>query len=181
MTDVAKVKGIVTAVSDDEFRLRWQNFRQMSKLFKIFQLPPSLGILNWNYLYIVYFYQSRRVSYKMNSDHSMPVSEEVLLKSAEKTKTAREKKLSKILLAAANLSSFNINWSSIFEESVFCSYERDWQSILSNKTSLKKCKNSLFEKCNTTGIFAEMTWFFSQIFNSCYIYGLICCLEISYF
>ena len=92
MTDVAKVKGIVTAVSDDEFRLRWQNFRQMSKLFKIFQLPPSLGILNWNYLYIVYFYQSRRVSYKMNSDHSMPVSEEVLLKSAEKTKTAQEKK-----------------------------------------------------------------------------------------
>ena len=43
VTDVAKVKGIVTAVSDDEFRLRWQNFRQMSKLFKMCQLPPSLG------------------------------------------------------------------------------------------------------------------------------------------
>lgn len=159
----------------DKTSVRCQNFLRCIN----FLLPWE--VFNWSYLYIVCVYQISRVSHKLNSDCSMPVSEEVLLKSAEKTKTAREKKLSKILLAAANLSSFNINWSSIFEESVFCSYERDWQSILSNKTSLKKCKNSLFEKCNTTGIFAEMTWFFSQIFNSCYIYGLICCLEISYF
>ena len=171
VTDVAKVKGIVTAVSDNEFRLRWQNFRQMSKLFKIFQLPPSLGILNWNYLYIVYFYQSRRVSYKMNSDHSMPVSEEVLLKSAEKTKTAREKKNLNKKASWQLLMSFNIIRPSIFQELLFFSPERELrQSILSNKTSLTKCKNSLFKKFNTTRIFVEMTWFFSRIFNSCYIY-----------
>ena len=78
----------------------------------------------------------------MNSDHSMPVSEEVLLKSAEKTKTAREKKNLNKKVSWQLLMSFNIIRPSIFEELLFFSSERELrQSILSNKTSLTKCKN----------------------------------------
>ena len=61
-------------------------------------------------------------------------------------------------MAATNECSFNINRQSIFEELLFFSPERELrQSILSNKTSLTKCKNSLFKKFNTTRIFVEMT------------------------
>ena len=94
----------------------------------------------------------------MNSDHSMPVSEEVLLKSAEKTKTAREKKNLNKKASWQLLMSFNIIRPSIFQELLFFSPERELrQSILSNKTSLTKCKNSLFKKFYTTRIFVEMT------------------------